>query len=124
MTGVRPSQVKWRILPRALATTDRVRDEVGKDLYRANVTSLREVLCSYFSGDCGGKGTSIVPLGGTPLGGKTFKVRWALPGRGKSGGLRLAVVAYCNEMKVVVAGAWVRKDDPSNGEVEDALADL
>jgi len=35
-----------------------------------------------------------------PEGGKVLKVRWALPGSGKSGSLRLVVVACCDEKRV------------------------
>lgn len=66
------------------------------------------------------QGKSISPIGATAAGGKRLKVRWLIPGKGKSGGLRLAVVAYCEERLVKVAGAWVRKDDPSDGEIDKA----
>jgi hypothetical protein len=45
------------------------------------------------------------------------------PGSGKSGGLRFAIVAFCDSMKVVLCRAWVRKDDPSNADFE-AAGDL
>lgn len=35
----------------------------------------------------------------TAKGGKVLKVRWAIPGSGKSGSLRLVVVAYCGSVK-------------------------
>lgn len=53
-------------------------------------------------------------MGATPAGGKILKVRWGLPGMGKSGGLRLAVVAYCESREVVIAGAFLRSDDPDD----------
>jgi hypothetical protein len=65
----------------------------------------------------------ISPIGATRLGGQAFKVRWAYPGQGKRGGLRLVVLAYCEQRRVVVAGAWFRKDDPSAADVEKAISD-
>ena len=61
--------------------------------------SLKLFLCNYFSsGDCSNAlNKSISPMGATPSGGKILKVRWGLPGRGKRGGLRLVVVAYCKK---------------------------
>lgn len=59
-----------------------------------------------------------------PKGGKVLKVRWALPGCGKSGSLRLVVVAYCNEKRVHIAQAFERRDNPSDGDVQDAVTDM
>jgi hypothetical protein len=53
-----------------------------------------------------------------------LKVRWGLAGEGKSGGLRLIVVAYCDEKKVVIAEALQRRDDPGAGEIRTALKGL
>lgn len=66
-------------------------------------------------------GKSISPMKATPRGGKVLKVRWAYPGCGKSGSLRLIVVAYCREKRVHIAQALDRRDDPDNNDVRDAL---
>jgi hypothetical protein len=51
-----------------------------------------------------------------------LKVRWAIPGQRKSGGLRLAVVAYCDKKHVKLAGAWIRKTDPSDAEFAESTS--
>ena len=57
-------------------------------------------------------------------GGKALKVRWAYPGCGESGSLRLVVVAYCDERRVHIAQAFDRRDNPADEDVEDAVSDL
>ena len=86
--------------------------------------ALKLLLCDYFSdGDCtNAMGKSIRPMGATAKGGKILKVRWALPGAGKRGGLRMAVVVYCKARRVVIADAFVRKDDPTDEEFLAAVA--
>ena len=59
--------------------------------FKATREALKKYLCHYFSnGTCNTAGSGISPMGATPKGGKILKVRWAMPGCGKSGGLRLA----------------------------------
>jgi len=53
-----------------------------------------------------------------------MKVRWGLPGYGKSGSLRLILVVHCEKKEVIVAGAFWRRDDPSDDDVERVIADL
>jgi hypothetical protein len=55
--------------------------------------------------------------------GKILKVRWMTPGCGKSGGLRLAIVVYCESFKVVLCRGFLRNTEPSGAEF-DAAADL
>lgn len=91
--------------------------------YSESVDQLRWFLCTYFDAQVNcvsGLAGSLSCLGGSGTF-KHFKVRWALPGGGKSGGLRLAVAVDCGARKVVIAGAWVRKDDPSNSDVDQAF---
>ncbi|MBK9386935.1 MAG: hypothetical protein IPN34_19140 [Planctomycetes bacterium] len=57
----------------------------------------------------------------TAAGGKCLKVRWGLSGSGKSGGLRLAIVVYCDARLVKLVGAWRRRADPGDDEFEDAF---
>jgi hypothetical protein len=54
-------------------------------------------------------------------GGKGFKVRYLLPGKGKSGGLRLGVLAICSKMVVKVAFAQERQDEPKTSDLESAF---
>ena len=60
----------------------------------------------------------------SPRGGKVLKVRWAYPGCGKSGSLRLVVVAYCEQKRVHIAQAFDRREDPSDDDIRDAVAEL
>ncbi|MCB9872264.1 MAG: hypothetical protein H6837_20585 [Planctomycetes bacterium] len=52
---------------------------------------------------------------------KGLKVRFGYPGCGKSGGLRLAVLAYCSDHLVKIAGAWIRREDPDDDDLDDAF---
>ncbi len=60
----------------------------------------------------------------SPRGGKVLKVRWAYPGCGKSGSLRLVIVAYCEQKRVCIAQAFDRREDSSDNDIRDALSDL
>jgi hypothetical protein len=94
--------------------------------YEQDKQALQEFLCGYFStGDCrNAQGSSISPMKASPKGGKVLKVRWAYPGCGKSGSLRLVVVAYCDEKRVHIAQAFARRDDPTDDDIRDAVSDL
>lgn len=120
-----PSDGTWTVLPTASGLSQ-VRDRLGEALYEEQRKALQLFLCEYFAtGHCDTKqGASISPLGATPAGGKILKVRWGLPGQGKSGGLRLCVVVYCDEMRVTLAEAFARKDNPSDAAFEQAVKDL
>lgn len=105
---------------------EEVRKELGAQEYDRQKQAIKKFLCGYFStSECRSKqGNSISPLGATKKGGKVLKVRWALPGSGKSGGLRLIVVAYCAQKKAVIAQAFRRKSDPTSKEFEQTFTDL
>lgn len=83
-------------------------------------------LCGCFStGDCDNSlGNAISPLKAAPRGGKVLKVRWAYPCCGKSGGVRLVVVAYSETKRVHIAKAFYRSDDPSDDDIRDGVNDL
>ena len=115
---VLPRDVKWFVSEEGATDLAEVRSNFG-DRYKASVLALRETLCAFFSNDgaCTSKhGTAISPLGGVDGGGKLLKVRWLRPGSGRSGGLRLAFVAFCESRQVVLCRAWARKDDPGDEE--------
>lgn len=120
-----PTDGRWSVLPSAEGMKQ-VRKLMDEDTYEQNKEALKYFLCAYFStGKCTQKqGRSISPIGATPGGGKILKVRWGLPGQGKSGGLRLAVVAYCEEKRVVIAEAFLRKTDPSDDDFSSAVQSL
>lgn len=120
-----PADGTWVVLPHARGVLKQIRSYIGNAAYEQTKVALQEFLCLYFNaGPCIGKqGNSISPIASTLCpGGKCLKVRWALPGSGKSGGLRLAVVVYCEERVVKIAGAWVRKDDPEDPEFNHAFS--
>lgn len=120
-----PSDGRWSVLSSAEGVWQ-VRKLMDDKVYEQNKEALKIFLCQYFStGPCIQKqGKSIIPIGSTPRGGKILKVRWALPGQGKSGGLRLVVVAYCKEKRVVVAEAFLRNTDPDTEDFFDAVKPL
>lgn len=120
--------MRWLLTEQAAGDVVEIRSQLGTG-YPEDVTRLRQFLCDYFSGNggCASKqGKSISPIGSACGSGKLLKVRWMIPGGGKSGGLRLAVVAFCDRSTVVLCRGWIRKDDPDDGDFEEAgrLADL
>ncbi len=118
-----PGDLRWEVLPDARAVFEEVLSQVSPEWARQSRTGLREHICAYFStsSSCDVKGVGISPMGSGPKG-KVFKVKWALPGMGKRGGLRLAILAMCPERHIVLAGAWVRRDEPSPEEIAAAVA--
>ena len=117
---VTPKDITWEVLKAALPEIQEVRKTMTPEGQEEDKQALRKYLCDYFNSEEGKscdrkQGSAISPVGfRTATGGKCLKVRWLVPGRGKSGGLRLAVVAYCNDRRVKLAGAWLRKDDPTD----------
>jgi hypothetical protein len=117
-----PSDITWEVLQGCRSNIGELKRLLGSR-YEESKEALQETLCDYFNGgNCDYKGMQISPIGATKSGGKCLKVRWALPGGGKSGGLRIAVVGYCDTKRVKLAGMWVRKDDPSDEEFANAVA--
>jgi len=116
---------KWELLPNARPCIDQIRATMTPEDYEQDKHALQDFLCNYFNtGNCDHKqGKSVSPMKSTftEEGGKCLKVRWGLPGCGKSGGLRLAVVVYCKLRRVKIAGAWLRPSDPSDQDFEDAV---
>lgn len=121
----RPSDGIWQVSVNARGIQE-LRAQFGEELYNSNKKSLQIFLCEYFNtGNCMNKlGKSISPMGATKKGGKILKVRWGIPGRGKSGSLRLCVVAYCNEKRVFGVAAHIRSEDPPDSvftEIQEPL---
>jgi hypothetical protein len=112
-----PEEVSWETTAQTMAVLDAVRRSVGDAQYAFIKSGMKQALCRYANATgCRAKGNGISPIGGTPNGGQCFKVRWGLPGHGKRGGLRLAVVVYCAARRVLIGRGWLRKDDPSDAE--------
>lgn len=124
---VSKSEIKWELLKHASQELGAVRKLLGEDAYEAEKAALKDYLCNYFnSGTCRHKqGSQISPMPSTLTGqgGRCLKVRWGLPGKGKSGGLRLAVVAYCDRKHVKLCGAWRRSADPTDSDFDSAISE-
>ena len=120
-----PADGKWLVANQAILLFD-LQQRMTHEDYELDKLALKEFLCGYFSsGECrSSQGNSICPLKSSPSGGKVLKVRWAYPGCGKSGSLRLVVVAYCEEKRVVIASAFDRRQDPSEDDIQNAIGDL
>lgn len=120
---VTPSEIDWHVI--VSSDTRDLRDlheSQGAAWYAEQKQAIKDYLCGYFNAQprCSGGHGTIAPVGSAGAGGKAIKMRWLYPGCGKSGGLRLLVVAYCDEQRVAVAGAWRRKEDPNDGDLERA----
>lgn len=120
-----PEDGKWQIGAKAKLLLD-LRERMTPEKYEENKIALKRFLCGYFStGECQSpQGSSICPVKATRRGGKVLKVRWAYPGCGKSGSLRLIVVAYCKQRRVFIAKAFDRREDPSDEDIQEAIQDL
>ena len=95
----------------------------NKSLYDQDKDNLKEFMCRYFNSTkgCIDKLSTIIPMGKTQKGGKCLKVKWRYLGSGKSGGIRLPVVAYCEHKKVIILDIFIRKDDPTDTEYQESF---
>ncbi|MEZ6062611.1 MAG: hypothetical protein R3C19_19890 [Planctomycetaceae bacterium] len=120
-----PQDGKWQLGENASLLAE-LRQRMTPEAYEQEKQALKEFLCGYFStGECrNAQGSSISPMKASPGGGKVLKVRWAYPGCGKSGSLRLVVVAYCEQKRVHIAQAFDRRANPTDDEIADAVSDL
>lgn len=125
MTQYSPEDGKWQLGEKA-GLLQRLRERMPPAMYEAQKLALKRFLCGYFSaGECqNAQGSSICPVMATRKGGKVLKVRWAYPGCGKSGSLRLGVVAYCAQKRVVIANAFDRREDPTDDDLQSSTEDL
>jgi hypothetical protein len=83
---------------------------------------LGDHLCVYYNATVGLKrGSGVSPISCGVAEGKGFKARWILPGQGKSGGLRLAVLAMCKRKTVTAVFAEVRSKEPTDAQLEKAF---
>lgn len=114
-------EVTWIVTESAREDVASIRETLGEGAYFTSTLALQRLMCGYFSSSgCRSKGVGISPMGSSDDGGKILKVRWAVPGCGKSGGLRMGFVAYCDRRVVVLCRAYLRRNDPSDGEFESA----
>lgn len=118
--------ITWVVRRASSATFVELQNEYPSlEEYQADREALRDLLCDYFdNARCISNGAGISPIGSTPSGGKRLKVRWNRFGMGKRGGLRIILVAYCELRHVVLAHAFLRKDDPTDAEIDAVTAEL
>ena len=122
---IRAEEIEWKRCRAAEPVIGEVRAALGQDAFRGWEQSLKSFLCDYFSAvpACNGKlGKSISPVKSGVRNGKGLKVRFPYPGCGKSGGLRLAVLCFCDVPQVKVAGAWKRSDNPDDDSFDEAFS--
>ena len=120
-----PSDGRWKLSSSATELR-KLRRKWTDDEYETQKNAIKEFLCAYFSSDkdCRTRqGDSIIPISSTAKGGKVLKVRWGTPGCGKSGGIRLVVVAYCDELRVEIAEGVARKDSLPDGLIDTSIED-
>lgn len=117
--------IVWRVTVTGSADLRPHREAMGEATYDEVRTAFKELIVGYInaSAQCDKKqGRTISPMGGDGRGGKILKVRFGLPGRGRSGGLRVCVVADCDSKTISIAGAWERIDDPPDAAFIEAAA--
>lgn len=119
--------VTWTICAGATAEFGKVERRLDEVDYAEWLQGLKRFLCDYFASNdtkCTRKqGNSISPIASGITGAKGLKVRFGFPGCGKSGGLRIAVLALCATRVVKLAGAWIRSEDPADDEFQQAFED-
>ena len=111
MAVIAPADITWELSSDAWKFVhDQSQDFL--DNYLDIKSAFTTIVSEYINAvaNCDHKGLGISPLGGTNDGGKLFKIRLPVPGKGKSGGLRVHFVAYCATKKVTVLTADMRKD--------------
>ena len=117
------TDLTWTVVGEGVAQLRDIKKAMGEKLYEQTKTALRKHLCAYY--DASERGTKQVmgvsPIQSDVAGWKAFKVRWALPGKGKRDGLRLAMIASCDTMVVKIVGAWTREKDPQAAEIGSAI---
>lgn len=109
LMAVHPSQITWMVS----ADARRFLDERFGDLYWSHVEPFRTAICGYINAEnecLARQGKRIAPIAGGDNGWKWFKMRWALPGVGASGALRLYVALHCESRQVEILAACRRKD--------------
>lgn len=112
---VTPAEIAWEICTGASIFQGELEALYGRAWVVEQKAAFRTFMCAYFNaeGGCAVKcGKSVSPVGGAPDGGKRLKVRWSFPGCGKSGGLRILVVARCEERRVLIVAIDRRSNDP------------
>jgi len=106
-----PSSLSWKVASDAQPQLEPIKKEFGTTAYNEAVKSIKLFLCAYFDtvAHCDRKlGKTINPVGSTEDNGKLLKMRWALPGMGRSAGLRLGIAVWCEDRLVHLRSAVYR----------------
>lgn len=105
------TEITWTLSPEAWEFVRGLPPEV-LDQYDMLKSAFKRLICSYINvnGRCDVQALGVSPMGKHVTGGKELKVRLAVPGRGKRGSLRLAVVAFCDDKAVRISDACWRRD--------------
>lgn len=120
---MKPEDLTWEITPSARKTAAKLRAEMTAEEYQNSKRGLQCLICGYLAlGDLSQRmGSTICPIGGGGNGEHWFKVRWSLPGRGKSRSLRLAIAVSMSDRIVRIAFIARRGEDPKIEEITAAL---
>lgn len=113
MVEYKPTDIRWTVAAHAHAAAVAIEKDLGEDWYNKAKAGLKSLLSSYFGmhNRCEtGLGNTIRPVGGGSSGAVCLKVRWGLPGCGRSGGLRIIFTAWCDERSVEIQNISKRKD--------------
>ena len=113
MVSYQPADIRWTVAAHAHAAAIAIENSLGEKWYNEAKEGLKFLLSNYFSthNKCDAAlGKTIRPIGGTANGAILLKVRWGLPGHGRSGGLRLIFAAWCTERNVEVQEINKRRD--------------
>lgn len=110
-TPVNRADVRWEMATGAWSEIGALPVQVRAN-YKSLVRSFQESVCRFINtvDHCAGKANGISCVGGLPNGGKELKARCAVPGMGKSGGLRIMLAAYCDKSTVRVMSVKMRQD--------------
>ncbi len=120
MSRLDSSDITWIVAASARAALDELRDTLGPKWYDDTKHALREVVTDFINahGACDQRqGSSVACIGSTDEGHKVLKVRCALMGAGKSGGLRVALSADCVARRIGVVLVERRRESPSVEEM-------
>lgn len=125
---IQVEDITWWVPREAWAEIDdQIVSVVGRAVYDAQLKpAFQQVVAAYINVEdhCAGpQGKTVRPLGSTPAGGKLFKVRLGVPGRGSSGYLRVLMSLHCDERRCHVLLARWRRDAEAVDEATAARRD-
>jgi hypothetical protein len=116
-----PEFFAWQASPSAKRELKKILGVDDLSNFRDKIGQI--LCCDYYPATLGrSKAANVNPIVcGIPHG-RGFKMRWAYPGCGKSGGIRLGILALCKARRIIVALACKRMQDPADSEFADAFS--